>query len=319
MKNLPALTGLRFFAAFAVVLDHAGLPEQIASMRLFNLGAEAVSLFFVLSGFVLAYNYQSGFDKAGFYIARVARIYPAYLLGFLIALPFYPGADVLFASAKGLTLTQAWQPSSPTYINPPSWTLSVEAFFYFVFPFVPVWRLSKRQALVSIIVLSALTFSGYALLKFGAVSYGAALQAPIFRLPEFLIGMAAARLYLLGVRVPKYAAWLAIIGIAATSSFPYELRHNGLLAPLFALLILSLARGSAFLEKWRIPGEASYALYILHWPILQVFKTMPAPWYVVFAAYTFSAVVLSIVAWAYIEKPSRRFIVGSHQTLIRPS
>jgi peptidoglycan/LPS O-acetylase OafA/YrhL len=90
---LDGLMGIRYFAAISVVLVHQGYAVMTT----------AVTFFFVLSGFVLAYNHivQSG-DEAGsnpfsgpapcgmnvdvrtFWIARVARIYPAYLLALLL-------------------------------------------------------------------------------------------------------------------------------------------------------------------------------------------------------------------------------------------
>src|ERR1700678_2417590 len=130
-RNLGGLTSLRFFAAFAVVIYHfagpglAGWPAPLVNIA--GSGFVAVSFFFILSGFVLSYRYLSPSGEMrgtirSFYSARVARIYPAYLLGFLLAAP----TDILwslrvnhFAVAVGklffggalvLALQQAWTP-----------------------------------------------------------------------------------------------------------------------------------------------------------------------------------------------------------------
>src|SRR5215468_3329275 len=84
VRQLRALTGIRFFAAFEVVIFHAGgwehwpLPAPIRAFG--GAGFLAVTLFFVLSGFILTYTYlapeaekTSGVDM---YLARLARIYP---------------------------------------------------------------------------------------------------------------------------------------------------------------------------------------------------------------------------------------------------
>lgn len=89
--RLPALTGLRFFAAFGVLIFHYGnpqrwyLPLRVATGR----GEMGVVLFFLLSGFVLGYTYfpaaRAGtFQRRGFWVARLARIYPVYLAAFLL-------------------------------------------------------------------------------------------------------------------------------------------------------------------------------------------------------------------------------------------
>ena len=95
-RNLDGLTGLRFFAAFAVVIYHftgpalTGWPTPLVNIA--GSGFVAVSLFFLLSGFILSYNYLDPNGamrgtKRSFYSSRFARIYPAYLLAFLVAAP----------------------------------------------------------------------------------------------------------------------------------------------------------------------------------------------------------------------------------------
>lgn len=144
---LNALTSFRFLAALMVLIFHVGL------MKNYQLGTAGVQFFFVLSGFILAYNYQLKFNELnkktifGFYRARIAKIYPTHVLTFLIAAPlvilyFNPDGlyliKLLFMSMINLLLIQSFFPSSGTYFNfnGVSWTLSVEFFFYLTFPFI---------------------------------------------------------------------------------------------------------------------------------------------------------------------------------------
>jgi peptidoglycan/LPS O-acetylase OafA/YrhL len=93
-KPIPSLTGLRFIAAFSVLFAHA-LPKMIFPWpegevapdiytMLHATSAEGMSLFFVLSGFVIHYNYSGQLATQGtvgyiiFFIARFARLYPLY-------------------------------------------------------------------------------------------------------------------------------------------------------------------------------------------------------------------------------------------------
>ncbi|HMN15902.1 MAG TPA: acyltransferase family protein, partial [Bellilinea sp.] len=76
-----ALTGIRFIAAFGVFVAHFGH---------FDFGAQGVSLFFVLSGFILTKVYtEKPWTPGQFYWARFARIYPAYFISLAFALPVY--------------------------------------------------------------------------------------------------------------------------------------------------------------------------------------------------------------------------------------
>src|ERR1700676_4406589 len=88
---LYPLTAVRFLAAFCVVVFHFGgdlLPHlPVAARLIFERGYISVSFFFVLSGFILAYTYLAGtrpFPAGRFFRARFARIYPVFLLAFLL-------------------------------------------------------------------------------------------------------------------------------------------------------------------------------------------------------------------------------------------
>src|SRR5258708_33278248 len=93
LGDLPPLTGLRFFAAFFILLGHATpmmlkfTPSPQLVINVTNSFLEVgMELFFVLSGFVIHYNYAAvgrlpnSQNLARFYIARFARIYPLYVL-----------------------------------------------------------------------------------------------------------------------------------------------------------------------------------------------------------------------------------------------
>jgi peptidoglycan/LPS O-acetylase OafA/YrhL len=127
--QLPALTGLRFFAALSILVAHAcdgnGGFQDYMGVRTYGvlLAMYGMPLFFVLSGFVVHYNYSSLFAHlplrtavAEFAAARFARLFPLYICFLVVAVL----ADNFFAYAAGRpdiirdatiyypTLTQSW-------------------------------------------------------------------------------------------------------------------------------------------------------------------------------------------------------------------
>ena len=359
---LPALTGLRFVAAVQVVLFHTrsaapGL-QRSSFLDPFGGGYSGVSLFFVLSGFILAYNYLTP-DGTGvrsvraFLVARVARIYAVYALGVVIGIPalvaeasrhggVMANARFLLAViAANLTLVQAWIPDYACRLNCPGWSLSVEAFFYLLFPLLG-WWLSRRRAIALLaIAVACLAFAyGAAFLymsvdpdKLGTLttaSYATWLSVmkfnPAIRLPEFALGIALGMLYLrapqaMGKRaatVSLVAFSIACVGLAAHERLPYLLVHNGLLAPVYCVLIFALAAGQGPLARLlstrplKRLGEASFALYLLHVPLIGYCARLFAlggitqndswPWALM---YLVACQVTALAVLHWIEEPSR--------------
>ncbi len=79
------MNGLRGFAALIVVTYHLSLSEPLS----LGNGFLAVDLFFVLSGFVIAYSYETrlknGLSLGDFFLIRLIRLYPLYILGTLLS------------------------------------------------------------------------------------------------------------------------------------------------------------------------------------------------------------------------------------------
>ena len=317
-RSLDALTGLRFLAALHVVLFHFARPAlEPAPVWLGNLvgaGYSAVGVFFVLSGFVLAWNYldADGRMETGtraFQAARLARVYPVYVLTFLLSAPptieasvadngwLLAGAKLVVGGLLTLSLAQAWVPRLALYWNPPGWSVSVEAFFYALFPRLTRWlpRLGPARLGWALAVVWALGLApplAYLATRpdgpipLDAHAWGPWLAlmkfSPLARLPEFLLGV------LLGwcfVRERSAGpargsgAVFATVGLAllvaagmAGEAVAYPLMHNALLAPASGLLVYGLARGGGWLGRWLAHplmvrlGAASYALYLLQYP-----------------------------------------------------
>jgi len=149
--RLDALTSLRFFAAAMLVLFHADLFLNKSTHVFQGIALkQGVSFFFVLSGFILFYNYpvlKNATERAKFFIARFARIWPAQAAVIPIILLMVPtsllgahGIKLFSIIASGLLMVQSYIPNWRYYlgINAPAWSISTEFFFYLLFPFLIV-------------------------------------------------------------------------------------------------------------------------------------------------------------------------------------
>jgi peptidoglycan/LPS O-acetylase OafA/YrhL len=309
--RIPALTGLRFAAAFGILLFHYGgplvaaLPSWVDRVR--TGGYVWVGLFYVLSGFVLARAFPEPMDRAArrrFWAARLARLYPAYLLAFLLAAPFvlarWTGGGTTAAgkaalvAAAGLLLVQAWIPPVARVWNAPGWSTSVVAAFYAAFPFLAarLGRLSRRG------LATALALSWAASLALPALYLALRPDGPILdetwnepfwlialkfhplaRAGEFTAGVALGLLDRRGPLLVRHGgrtavvAAAAVIAILAWGGLPYTFLHNGALVPLLALVILGVARTRGPVARVlasapaRTLGDASFALYALQEPL----------------------------------------------------
>jgi peptidoglycan/LPS O-acetylase OafA/YrhL len=364
-RNLPALTGLRFFAAFEVVVFHLGrweswpLPRPIRALA--GAGFLAVTLFFVLSGFILTYTYLAPESKKAsgleLYLLRLARIYPVYLLGLVIAMPIFLGASFLGGATKELVaaqsavalfMAQAYVPQWAIVWNPPAWSISVEMFFYIVFPLLAprLMSCSKRSAmwiaasawLIAVLLPIAYTIAAPQETPEHHPWRSVIDYFPLARLPDFVVGIVAGRFYLESrTSRPPLKALLALgigfpVVVVASGVVPELIMHGSLLAPCFAILIYALAFGEGRIARvLSMPpqvllGEASYALYILHVPIMfWIFfvgekvvhrKLLEDP--VVIVATMLGTVLVSVGVFRWIESPLRRRLRALIQRTLTP-
>ena len=351
--RLNALTGLRTFAAINIVFFHFSNPQWFGFLApVVNAGFASVSFFILLSGFVLAYNYadraRSGeLDKVRFWEARFTRLYPVYLLSLLLSWQVVPAEYAAHTHAMFWTgmvlsplLLQGWIPSIATFLNTPAWTMSAEAFYYLLFPWMASWKKPARVAphLVTMAVVWMLGMVPGALyIAFNPDgiphpdrwSWGPWLQAlkytPLPHMASFFFGVLLASLDEMIGRSSRLRLILGVTGLVVTFGIlemgplvPYPIVHDGLLMPLFGCIILGLAGNNrlAYPLSWRplvFVGEASYCLYLLHfnfWNLIHDTHVLDRlglarfdPWisYVVLIA-------MAVAALHLVEKPAQRLL-----------
>lgn len=287
--RLESLTGLRFLAALLVFAYHVGGVGAGAGAGWGTPGRSGVSFFFILSGFLLAYTARPGDTARQFYRRRVARIVPAYLVALILVLASAAMLGARFAGVDlvPFTLLQSWVPSRKVFFagSPVFWSLSTEAFFYLVFPFVyPRFaRLRTRGRLVGMAVaVAAAVGIAIALAPLAGpdlVEWSYYIFPPV-RFLEFALGMLLGLQLRFG-RAPEFplpvAVLLAVLGYALATVLPVTLTAVGATVVPYALLIWSAAwadvhgRSSPF--RHRIPvtlGLWSYSFYLLHLRVIQI-------------------------------------------------
>jgi len=293
--ELPALTGIRFFAASLVFADHIlSLPGMAQPPPMFILGGFGVAVFFVLSGFILTYNYAQifntgvNFKNYGRFIwDRLAKIYPLYLLTLVLAIPIeLAGHHRVWswgALAMQLTLLQCILPldqlRATDHFNVPGWSISCEMFFYLLAPLLIWLGLSGRRPGYAVILgwLVALVLAVTGGIWAVKVSAWPGRFAPA-RVPDFLVGVVTAVCYLKGGTPSRTRIHLCVAGglfllalsIWANGLAPQFLSLGSLYAPGAALLIYGLAYGQGriaqFLShRWiELLGMSSFAFYLIH-------------------------------------------------------
>ena len=329
-------------------------------------GETAVSLFFVLSGFILAYVYAprsvaGATGRRRFWWARFARVYPLYALSVIVAAPIGalaivqgnpPGIGIAKTAAAlvaNFGLIQAWHPRLVYTCNLPAWSLSAEAFYYLLFPFlaISVARFTKRIGLAICVIAVVYGCSICAPIAVAQIApQGLNLSAvvkynPLLRLPEFLIGVIAGQLFT-GIAVEKRFACarragrfavVAAVAILLLECEPAHLPfgHPNRFSPLYAMLIYSLAFQTGPLNwllssRWLVlAGEASYATYLLHLPLWKYWcfasNTEESTSPTVKSTVTFILVLtgISYAAYVLVERPARAWLRGSMKQLPKQS
>lgn len=286
----------RFFAAIVIVLHHFAVdfsPFNEGIVGRFVENAHLmVNFFFVLSGYVMMMAYSDvDFSKRKkrilYWKKRAVRILPGYYIAFALSIVFFLSISVSFDSREvfyHLLGIQAWQLDGLPQLNTPSWSLSVEFLFYFLFPFiVPVIKkLKLKQTFIIALFVWVLCEVVFKFLLGFAFPNTNFTLFPLYHLPSFLLGITAFTLYReKNQRFSKLKSFTLLLiilffGIFMVSLSYFNGNHSTLLAPLFALIIIALvtyeknyiSKGSA---KLILLGDISYSIYIFHWPLYGVF------------------------------------------------
>lgn len=342
-KQLKALTATRGFAALLVVIFHFGTDIRPFSYfeQFFTGGNFAVSYFFVLSGFVMYWTYHNRHISFGNFIKRrIARIAPLYWFALLLSMiaPVYYykvyhnppiDAEVVKSLLLNVFFLQGYFPKYSLSINSPGWSLSVEMFFYILFPVLLV--IAKRN--IRMFLIAGTTFFLLSQMAHVAMvnhmpsadneAHNLIFYHPLFHLNEFIIGMMGGYYFTIcDVRKVRLSSLLAFIVIVLLINFlPRTISlHNGLLAPFFLVLIIALALNEPPALTTRpllFFGEISYGIYLLQFPVHYYISLWNGLYWKLSAVKEFylmlaTLFLLATISFYLIEKPMRNKINSIH-------
>jgi len=300
---LPALTGIRTFLAVNIVFFHFSNPAWFGPFApVVNNGYTGVSFFFLLSGFILSYNYADrggSLNKREFWLARFSRLYPVYILSLLISfhmLQMEWQYQTRTHFIEGIILTplllQGFSPLLATFWNTVAWTLSSEVMLYIAFPWLVKmkWPQSARKLILIVIgcwLVGLILPSLYVWINPDGLAHadrfsgGMWLRALKFTPPPYILTFFAGLMLGKLQNVLVLSKWqrfaVALTGVVAAALFyhylvaivPYPMVHGGMMTPIFALIIIGLGgphpiSGFFGWKPFVLIGEATYCLYLLH-------------------------------------------------------
>jgi peptidoglycan/LPS O-acetylase OafA/YrhL len=309
--ELIALTSLRGIAALFVMAHHfmfVLLPDigKLIPSRLFFKSYLWVDLFFVLSGFVLAYVYQQQFQKRiallnyrQFMLARFARIYPLHffilsLFVFLelaqslmlqlqipaavnLAPPFTSG-ETPSTLLSNLLLLQSFHWNA--YWNQPAWSISAEWLVYFTVPFLICYLLTASKvvqiASIFLVFLALIVIEQH----YGTLGYDYAGWPMLLRcFGECILGVIAMRAYQENWFM-KLASGSMTLPLLALTLLLLALPISGVISVVsFVWLVLCAARIPQDTQhclnwSWLVYiGKISFSIYMVHWLVLEIVRS----------------------------------------------
>lgn len=344
MPYSPALDGLRAVAIALVVLFHARAPVGLG-------GFVGVDIFFVLSGFLITSLLLSEQDAKGtvdlprFYWRRVLRLTPALLAMLAIYVAVAPlawprisdhGTQAALAAVYLSDYSVALF-GVPTILSH-TWSLSVEAHFYLLWPLaiVATMRRWNRRALV---IGLGVVYLAATLWRLACILDGQSWNQVYYRFDTHLTGLVLGS-WLAAVRrdpavsagldrfMPSLLWWLPVLALACmgfgwgnmeVAAWGFSVVEWGTLAVLVAIQRPDSKVGTALSQRSLVwLGKMSYGIYLWHYPVFR-FLRLVLPWEWVLVVGLPLSVALAALSFYSVESWARRRRRSAHDVGLKPS
>jgi peptidoglycan/LPS O-acetylase OafA/YrhL len=326
---ITSLTSFRFITAFVVFLFHCRIHfnwklDIRVLDKFFLSGATFMTGFFVLSGFVMAHAYcNTDFTKQknifNFYLKRLAKIYPTYIVVTLVysaVIRDIPSQQYLRVIVNDLFLVQGFFPSMfPIGLNGGTWSLTVEIFLYFLFPFLMILSGQSPKILIVAIILTIIVSLN--------VKFDSIYSNPVCRVGDFLCGMGFyfLRKQIRSIPFANYLHLITVIVLYLTckklgGSYQY-MQGQFIIVPLFGVWITMVfySKSKIYNNKYlEYLGLISYSFFlwqsiaiILGKKLIRMYPDFNLHLLVVMAfVVTFC---ISALSYHFLEERTRRYVL----------
>lgn len=321
---------LRFLAASAVIVSHNfaifGLKEP--GLYSYNtLGGIGVSIFFLMSGFLITKSWIEKPQFINFLKKRSLRIFPAlffitlfcsFVLGPLVTTlditEYFKNGQTwsyiknLFLYALQFNLPGVFQNNPiPNVVNGPLWTLPIEFLMYFSIGIIGFFGLIKKKIIVPIIIISLLILNVW--ISFNSdFSNLVVFYLPLIvelKLPLFFFIGSFFYIYSKKILLDKKIAIIALTLFIPSLITPYANFIGYITIPY--LIFFFAFKGPFFLRNFGKYGDFSYGMYIYAWPIQQTLVYLfldKISFLIFFIAVFIITIFFAVISWYFIENPA---------------
>ncbi len=302
--HFPNLNAIRFFAAFMVIIHHIEQNKGLFGMaNIFNqgniqlMGKIGVTLFFVLSGFLITYlllveeKEAKKIDIKAFYMRRILRIWPLYYLIIALAFFVFPFIDFMYLPGHD---TSNWAIKLAFFVffmpnvihalgaglafGTQAWSVGAEEQFYLVWPWLMNFFKNKLALILSVLaaylairltftylfevhVLFAYLSKIWSLIPIDNMAIGGLFAVIYYNKYPKLIAM-------ITHPILQVIVWISVIYLLFTG-ISLGFFHHQIYAMLFGILIFNLATNPKTVVKFKSKildylGKISFGLYMYH-------------------------------------------------------
>lgn len=344
---VPALTSIRGIAALYVFLFHIHVTYQDNQFfSLFSQGELGVDLFFVLSGYIMAFVYgDTNFKVTNFtsfyrefISARIARVYPLHLVSLiflLVVVMLLPGFKERFkldyfsanTFVTNILLIQNWGITRIGW-NVVSWSISAEWFMYLLFPIMLYAKRNVRNKYFLFAIIFLIIITHYSIIHlfhldgYGGISLGGMMRVFFEFSLGFFVFFAKDEFQKIFIAFEsKLGIVSALVMLSSIILYNYIWF---LFLPAITILIVHLGTIECSVSRllsmkiFVYLGNISFSLYMWHWIIINIQNWMRDEKLIRvqsdFSIYLSSVVMLIITitvahySFLFIEKPTRKLI-----------
>lgn len=309
------LDSIRGIACLIVLFAHIFSTVPTVGVLVSGCGKIGVWLFFILSGFWMYYPYcvqQKTFDMndtLAFYIKRIFRIYPMYMV--VLTVCIFLGYIDKMQFVKHLLLLQGWGHF---------WAIPVEMKFYLIAPVI-LFVFTRIKAKHSVILSAVMAI--ILAVRFPFTTYNENSICLFWYLPVFLLGMCTAYLYVHMKRrknrifdvVAGCLSICLIMIIPGVRELIWKIEPDGYLqnkylfiGTIWSIMIICIVNSRyihSVLEEAKILqwiGKISYSIYLIHFVVLQCICRYTENTYVKFAIVIGLSIILAAMAERFVER-----------------